>query len=118
MPIMKSAYIGALLIGMVSAESFSADYRCQIRVVDSAEQAPIGKAHVIVHPETTATAPNTDQILDADRSGKVQLTLPSGVYDVCAMSGSFMPACQILDIRRHSKDLKFRLKPAFEILER
>lgn len=115
---MKCVYIGVLLFGLVSAQSFSADYGCQIRVVDFAEQAPIGKAHIVVHAQTTAGAPKADQIVDADMSGKVQLNLPSGVYDVCAMSDGFAPACKILDIRRHSKNLKFRLKPAFEILER
>jgi hypothetical protein len=113
---MKVAFICALLATSLLSEAVSVLHRCHISVVDS-EGAEIGKAHFFVHRDPSATAAVPDRILDADASGRLELDLPDGFYDVCVMSAAFTPQCRKLVIRKHDTEMSFRLYPSREVLE-
>lgn len=114
---MKPGFVFALLIAALSPPSDSVLHKCRILVIDSAEGAPIGKAHVFVHRDPSATAAVPDRTVDADANGKLEVALPDGFYDVCAMSAAFTPTCRKLVIRKHDVALEFRLSPSPEVLE-
>ena len=113
---MKAAFICALLIAFVSPESVSPLRTCRITVIDS-EGAVIGKAHLFIHRDPSATAAAPDRTLDADSNGILELALPDGFYDVCVMSPAFTPKCRKLVVRERDTELKFRLSPSPEVLE-
>lgn len=113
---MKVAFICALLIASFPPESGSALHKCRVSVIDS-EGVVIGKAHLFIHRDPSATETVPDRTLDTDANGTLELALPDGFYDVCVMSPAFTPACRKLVVRKHDAALKFRLSPSPEVLE-
>jgi len=89
---------------------------CEISVKDG-QGAQISGAHLLIHRNLGVTPEIPDQTLNADAQGKIEVTLVSDAYDICAMSAGFRPSCQIADLRSHNGKIAFRLKAATEILE-
>jgi len=113
---MKAPCVCVLLIASVSSVAGPVPRKCSIRVIDS-EGAVVGKAHLFVHRDPSATASIPDRILDADTQGRLELILPESFYDVCVMSAAFTPQCRKVLVRDHHIELKFVLSASPEVLE-
>ncbi len=66
--------------------------------------AVIGRAFVVVHPDTDGLVPPTDkreiQTLSSDINGAFTVEVKPGFYDVCVMASSFIPECRKVNVKR------------------
>jgi hypothetical protein len=83
-------------------------------VADKAENAPISKAFVLVHPDFQDQKDVTIKVSD----GRFQLSLAPGLYDVFVAASGFAPSCKIIKISEgHTTTYKPRLEPDNEHLQ-
>jgi hypothetical protein len=83
-------------------------------VADKAENAPIPKAFVLIHPDFQDQKDVIIKVVDS----RFQLSLAPGLYDVFVASSGFAPSCKKIKVSEgHTTAFKPRLEPDSEHME-
>jgi hypothetical protein len=106
-----------LLFGLsVHSQTRKDTQRGELRgdVADTAENAPIRDAFVLVH----SGSGKGDVTAKLDEQGRFRLPLTAGFYDVFVAAEGFAPSCKKVEISvGHATSFKGRLKPDVEHLQ-
>src|SRR6266700_3187979 len=113
------AFLGVIAIsssvdGKTQGQSNTSSGSLKGQIVGTTDGFPVAHSFVLVHAEN-----GQDKTIVTDESGRYELELSSGVYDVMIGKMGWEPICRELEIRAgHSAVFDAKLTPNWKHLER
>lgn len=98
----RIVFLSVFVIVFATHRAFAETGRVSGNVTDT-EGAVVVGAHILAHYDPSGLLGKPDQPNDiwvqTDKTGRFELQLASGFYDVCVFSGAFTASCSKINVR-------------------